>query len=92
MVDSSVDTFDALRSPIDQRNVIRHVELVAHVAHHAEERIWVHTEFVTHLSIGEATRKSAQYDCFFAGQNCVQPERSGMLDADYFGFVLHGVT
>jgi hypothetical protein len=47
---------------------------------------------VTHLSIGEATRKSAQYDCFFAGQNCVQPERSGMLDADYFGFVLHGVT
>jgi hypothetical protein len=92
LVDSSVDTFDALRSPIDQRNVIRHVELVAHVAHHAEERIWVHTEFVTHLSVGEATRKSAQYDCFFAGQNCVQPERSGMLDADYFGFVLHGVT
>jgi hypothetical protein len=92
LIDSSVDTFDALHSPIDKRNVIRHVELFAHVAHHAEESIWLHTEFVTHLSVGEAARKSAQYDCFFAGQNWVQPKSRRALDADDFGFVLHGVT
>jgi hypothetical protein len=47
---------------------------------------------VTHKSFGEATRKSAQYDCFFAGQNWVQPKSRRALDADDFGFVLHGVT
>jgi hypothetical protein len=63
-----------------------------HVAHHAQIGIRVHAELVAHLSVGEATRKSAQYDCFFAGQNWVQPESRSTLDADYFGFLLHGVT
>ena len=39
LLDSLVDTLDGGLSSLDKGNVIQHVELFAHVTHHAEERI-----------------------------------------------------
>jgi hypothetical protein len=91
-VNPLVNALDPALRPSDKRNVIRLTDFFTHVAHHAQVRIRAHPELVTHLSVGESARQSAQHDCFFAGQDWVQPESENVLDADYFGFVFHGVT
>jgi hypothetical protein len=52
----------------------------------------MHAQLVAYLPVAVSTGKSSQHHRFFAGQSRVQLERVSALDANYFGFVFHGVT
>src|ERR1700733_7708195 len=92
LVDSLIDAFDALLSPLDERNVVRFADFFAHVAHPAQVGIRVHTELVAHLAVGHSSGKGPQYDSFFAGQSRVQPESRSAVDTYYFALGFHGFT
>jgi len=61
-VDSLVVSFDLPPRPLDKGDVIRRVDLLPHVAHHAKERLWVHPEFFRHVSVSFSSGESAQHD------------------------------
>ena len=61
-VDPLVDAFHPPLRPLDKGNVIGSADLFPHLAHHAKENRWIHSEVVTHLSVGSSSGESPEYD------------------------------
>src|ERR1700722_2877125 len=65
-VNSLVNSVNSLFRPGDEGNIIPRANLFAHIAHHAQVRVWVDAQSVTPLPVGVSRGKSSQYDCFLA--------------------------